>query len=253
MNRKAFMATTVIFVLLAVGLQPINITYAASNVLAEPPIIVMQSPENKTYNTNSLTLSFNVTTGNAIDPYIMQEPDFLEALSISEVSYKSDWQKNKTILYEDTPFNKKLKVLTFFINLEEVPEGNHSLLIQGTEMLPDPYFFLMPTRYTSSVFVSFIIDTIPPSISKLSIENRTYHSSEIPLSFSVDDSTSWIGYSLDNQTNVTITGDSTLGGLAEGNHSIVIYANDRAGNMGKSETIFFNIALPTPVRHLLQQ
>jgi hypothetical protein len=37
----------------------------------------------------------------------------------------------------------------------------------------------------------------------------------------------------------------TLTGLAEGTHSIVIYANDTTGNMGASETIFFTIVQET--------
>ena len=45
----------------------------------------------------------------------------------------------------------------------------------------------------------------------------------------------WIlltGYSRDGQANVTIAGNMTLSDLSEGPRSIIVYANDTAGNMG---------------------
>jgi hypothetical protein len=67
----------------------------------------------------------------------------------------------------------------------------------------------------------------------------------LPLNFTTDEPTSWIGYCLDQQANATITGNVTLTGLAEGSHSIIVYANDTAGNMGTSEKIFFTIIQET--------
>ena len=65
----------------------------------------------------------------------------------------------------------------------------------------------------------------------------------IPLTFTVNETTSWIGYSLDGQANVTITGNTNLAGLSLGPHSVVVYANDTAGNMGSSETVHFEVAI----------
>ena len=50
---------------------------------------------------------------------------------------------------------------------------------------------------------------------------------------------SWIGYSLDDKSNVTIAGNTTLYNLTQGIHSVVVYANDTEGNMGSSNKIFF--------------
>jgi len=61
------------------------------------------------------------------------------------------------------------------------------------------------------------------------------------LSFTVDEATSWIGYSLDGQVNVTIAGNTTLSGLSDGSHSLIVYANDTAGNTGASEIVYFGI------------
>ena len=60
-----------------------------------------------------------------------------------------------------------------------------------------------------------------------------------PLNFTVDQPTSWLGYSLDNLANVTIGGNTTLTGLSVGNHSLVVYGNNTFGDMAKSETIHF--------------
>ena len=61
------------------------------------------------------------------------------------------------------------------------------------------------------------------------------------LNFTTDEIVSWVSYSLDNQDNVTLTGNSTLTGLTSGNHTIAIYANDTAGIMGVSQTVIFTI------------
>jgi len=79
---------------------------------------------------------------------------------------------------------------------------------------------------------------VPPIISIFSPENRTYSTTSISLEFTVSKATSWIGYSLDGQTNVTVSGNTTLLGLCDGPHTLVVYANDTAGNMGYSMVCF---------------
>lgn len=64
---------------------------------------------------------------------------------------------------------------------------------------------------------------------------------DIPLIFTVDEPTSWMAYSLDGQANVTITENTTLTGLSDGSHSLIVYAMDSAGNTGFSKTIYFSI------------
>ena len=57
----------------------------------------------------------------------------------------------------------------------------------------------------------------------------------------MSETTSWIGYSLDGQANVTIAENTTLSGLSEGPHSLIVYAKDTAENTGASEIIHFTI------------
>jgi len=86
-------------------------------------------------------------------------------------------------------------------------------------------------------------DTTPPTISVLSPENKTYSVDDIALTFTVDESVSWIAYNLDGQSNVTITGNTTLSDLSDGSHSLVVYAKDTSGNLGASKTIYFSIEI----------
>jgi parallel beta-helix repeat protein len=90
------------------------------------------------------------------------------------------------------------------------------------------------------------LDTTSPYITILSPQNKTYITSSIPLTFTVNEPTSWIGYSLDGQANVTISGNTTLTSLSYGQHSITVYANDTSGNMGASNKVFLTVQTPPP-------
>jgi hypothetical protein len=94
--------------------------------------------------------------------------------------------------------------------------------------------------------------TAPPQIQITSPENKTY--SKVTLSYTIDRSTSWTGYSLDNRANVTIKGNTELFNLSQGSHSIILYANDSSGNMGSSNTVFFSVnSLPPDIVIIVPQ
>ena len=84
-------------------------------------------------------------------------------------------------------------------------------------------------------------DSTPPGVSILSPQNTTYTTNSVPLTFTIDERTSWIGYSLDNQANATVVGNTTLAGLSEGSHMVIVYANDSSGNMGPSLAVCFAV------------
>jgi parallel beta-helix repeat protein len=96
-------------------------------------------------------------------------------------------------------------------------------------------------------------DWTPPTIVVLSPENQTYAVNQVLLSFTVSKQTSWEGYSLDGSVNVTIIGNQTLNNIPDGLHSIIVYSNDTAGNMGFSKTVFFTIDTTPPSITRVQQ
>lgn len=121
-------------------------------------------------------------------------------------------------------------ILQVSTELSAVP-GIYSLSITGSSN---------ETTHSMNVTLK-IMESIPPVIDIVSPENTTYSTSTIPLTFTINEPTSWIGYSLDGQANVTITGNATLTGLDNGTHNITVYAIDIFGNTGSSNTVYFTV------------
>jgi hypothetical protein len=89
-------------------------------------------------------------------------------------------------------------------------------------------------------------ETQPPVITVSSPKSKTYETGDIPLTFTVNEPTSWISYSLDGEAAVAITGNTTLSGLAIGAHNLTVSAADLTELIGVSETIQFTIVAPFP-------
>ena len=93
---------------------------------------------------------------------------------------------------------------------------------------------------------ALVIPDDPPRVMLLSPQNGTYNISDFSLDFIVDNDAFQFKYSLDGAENVTVAGNATLTGLGYGLHNLTVYANDRLGNIGASETLFFTITEPFP-------
>jgi hypothetical protein len=149
------------------------------------------------------------------------------AFTVSEpalwIGYSLDGQDNVTIAGNSS--------------LTGLSDGTHSLTVYAMDVFENA---------ATSETVYFTVDTALPSISILSPENQTYTSTDIPLTFTVDEPASWMDYSLDGHDNVTVAGNTTLTGLPDGVHNVTVYAKDAAGNTGASETIYFSVKVPFP-------
>ena len=128
--------------------------------------------------------------------------------------------------------------------------GEHSITIYRG------FNFANPTAIYSNLYRFCFNVAKPPQVSLAIPQNQTSYLSDVPLSFRVFvHSLSWVGYSLDGGKNVTVGGDglvqSVLGpltswsgnlsltGLSGGEHSVVVYGRDDAGNEGCSESFCF--------------
>ncbi|MFC1488076.1 Ig-like domain-containing protein, partial [Thermoproteota archaeon] len=175
-----------------------------------PPIIVISSPENITYNINNVDLNFSVNE------------------DTSWIRYNLDSAGNVTVVENS--------ILTdFSMSLSGLSEGPHNIVVYANDTSGNIGAF--------SIF--FSVDTTPPTIVILSPTSSTYPSPDVLLSFSINEGTSWIWYSLDGQNNITISGTTALSGLSEGSHDLVVYANDTVGNMGASSIISFVVQIPS--------
>jgi hypothetical protein len=102
------------------------------------------------------------------------------------------------------------------------------------------------TQNTQLTKISREPDLTAPTVSISTPKSGTYDTSDIPLTFTVNEPFSSINYSLDGQAEVAITGNTTLTGLAVGTHNITVYARDSAGNLGTSGPIQFTVVAPFP-------
>lgn len=100
---------------------------------------------------------------------------------------------------------------------------------------------------------NYIPDTTPPELTIINpVNDTTYYTTTIDLDWTANETLNWCAYSLDGganntdicpsgaPTNITIT-------AVEGLNNITIYGNDTAGNMGQSDTIYFNVNLTSLV------
>ena len=94
--------------------------------------------------------------------------------------------------------------------------------------------------------ISAEADMQGPVVVVSSPKSKTYEMGDLQLAFTVNELVQWLGYSLDDASNVTILGNTTVTGLAVGTHNLTVYARDLAGLVGTSATIQFTIAARFP-------
>jgi hypothetical protein len=86
-----------------------------------------------------------------------------------------------------------------------------------------------------------LTDNPAPEVSIASPKNETCYTVNVPLSFTVNEPSSWMRYRLDGNPVVEVKVNSTLTELAAGSHNVTVYATDAACNTGVSETIYFTV------------
>jgi hypothetical protein len=133
--------------------------------------------------------------------------------------------------------------------LTGLANGTHSIRVYESLNYYNSYLMItigpQPYGTVYSSLINFTFSNTIPTISNLSVENKTYFAKSTALNFSVNEPIASAWYSLDSQSNVTIQGNTTLEDLADGSHSIIVYANDAVGNTGASQTAYFTVAKET--------
>jgi hypothetical protein len=98
---------------------------------------------------------------------------------------------------------------------------------------------------SSNSTVEFMIGDAP-SILSISLDNKTYDSSSVPLNVITDQPIKQATYSLDNQASVIFDGNTTLKNLANGFHNITVSCIAVNGTEGFPKTINFAVDADTP-------
>jgi hypothetical protein len=246
--RKAFSATTFILVFLLtavagtqlVSLADANGIFVSPDSVTEPPTITILKT---VVNGNNVTINVKANIGKSATA----SPKWT---MIETVSYVLDSNPKGTYVYRyynpnENKFDIERRIeISCALNLTAIPDGNHTITICADEM---GFYESMGTFHiTGFSSVNFTVDTLPPKVTVLPVENIAYDSPDTALNFTVSEPASKIAYSLDGQDNVTVDGNTTLTGLAAGAHNVTVYVWDAAGNVGASETITFRVE-PFPV------
>jgi len=101
-----------------------------------------------------------------------------------------------------------------------------------------------PPGVSDTIF--FTVNAAEPRVRVLSpMTTKTYNTTTLPLNFIVSEPVDWVGYSLDGEDNVTITGNTTLTGLSDGKHTLRVYAEDTTGSAGASNPVTFYVETQT--------
>jgi len=114
---------------------------------------------------------------------------------------------------------------------------------KGSNGNPAKAGYDLVTGLGSPLTLNFAQSTMPPNITVLSPSNQVYNNNSVPLTYTIASYAPvvWTGFSLDGKMNTTVTGNSTITGLSEGSHSVIVYANDAFGNVGSSGNISFQV------------
>jgi N-acetylneuraminic acid mutarotase len=86
---------------------------------------------------------------------------------------------------------------------------------------------------------SLVISILSPANTSYAAIYEPYVS--VPLIFETNVPLSWVGYSLDGGSNVTVT-NGTLIEIPDASRSLTLYANDTAGNWAAPQTVYYSIA-----------
>lgn len=254
MEKRAFITVIIILALLFSAVATTFVESTQANPIinvyrdipppegTQAPIITIHTPRNSSSYPKNITLTFDVT--------IPKTNGEKSIAVLTKIYYKGSWETNEITVAEGC-FG------SFSIDLSEAPGGNLSVTIYavgvgyietGEEYREEngviwSYNYYDRFEIIGYSTVSFIKDLVPPRITLLSPQNRTYVTSDVELDFTVNEAVAQILYCLDGKENHTITGNMTLTGLSEGEHSVTLYADDVAGNAAASKTLFFSVDL----------
>jgi len=180
----------------------LNSTARYFSIDTAPPVITIQSPINQSYSTTSVWA--NVTLNEAGSCNVSLN----NTANVSMSNTTGNFNYNLTNLAQG--FNN----VTFYCN-DTVGNRNST------------------TRY-------FRIDTTQPFVYLFSPTNTSYNTTSISLNYYVSDSGAGVGTILYqyNGANNTLSGNTTIT-ASEGENTVVLYANDSAGNLNATNVSFF--------------
>ncbi len=219
--------TLLLFV--AVNLHLVENASANGYVFGMMPRTYIHSPENRTYLSDSVPVdvTFEISQrvyDNSSNPTVIQ---------LDNAGYKMNgWS---TIPAEYVSENDTWVIFHGETILGNLSEGSHEVRLYCSAST-------LGSIYDTVAF--FTIEAHAPTVSVHSPENKTYQINAFPLNVTANEDVVQIRYSLDGKENVTAAGNTTLQDLQNGSHGVTVYAVNKVGNIGTSETVAFTVDMP---------
>ncbi len=211
-------------------MQVVENAGANGYVFGMMPQTYILSPENRTYLSDSVPVyvTFEISQrvyDNSSNPTVI--------IQLDNAGYKTDgWSM---IPAEYVSENDTWVILHGETTLGNLSEGSHEVR------------FYCSASTLGSIYdtvACFTIEAHAPIVSVLSPKNTTYETNAFPLNVTVNEDVLQIRYSLDGKENVTAAGNTTLPDLPKGVHNVTVYAVDKVGKIGASDTIAFTVEKP---------
>jgi len=254
MKRKAIAVITILtFVLSTLAGQSVSLAKAnwliptSSSPPPKPEISILLPEPDKTYSTTVGVDFLVVGPGWA---------DLRNYIKLSSISYSIDdspavqFIREQIVVDSNNGFSRNL-VFHFLGNITELSHGTHSIVVYAEfegKYSPEPYRledFKAAGASSKTYFTvnSSITDTILPENTILTPANEVYNTIDIAISLADDEPCSQVRHSLDGEKSVATDGNTTLTGLSDGPHILLLFASDLAGNT-KSSVTSFTVSAP---------
>jgi hypothetical protein len=198
----------------AENINTTSTTFTISDVIA--PTVTVTSPTNGgVYGDTSVLLSL-VTNENASAAWFNNGTANVSMGNTSNINWN----------YSFTGVNLQTYVFIFYAN-----DSSGNVGVSGTK--------------TFNITIG--TDSVPPVVTINTIANASYKSlSGVALNVTTNENVSWVKYSLNGTANVSMTNTTILNWNAtlvnlvqESTNSLIVYANDTAGNIGATSIIFY--------------
>jgi len=227
-------------ILLLVDIQPAKSDLSYTDDQGKGPFHLASGPyisfpDNETYDSGLQTLHID---------FYARIGDHLNY----SMSYSLDGKENEAVALTEHYFGFweiHRNYLDGSVALPALSNGSHYITVYIEGLIWNNPISRPSYNYTSFDSQTVYFTVLSP-IALLIEKNKTYNTNEIPLDYYVDGAASQVAYSLDFHSNVTVTGNTTLTGLTEGTHIIIIYANNTWGNATSIDINTFTIAKPAP-------
>jgi hypothetical protein len=136
------------------------------------------------------------------------------------------------------------------VDIHGVEDGQHTLFVAASGYNCYIYEVFGEEHRTDvsgkSETWEFSVEANAPQFEILKPENKSYTTSDIDLIFRVSEETKKLAYILDSQPAVSIMGNTTLVGLDEGTHTVIVSATDKVGKSNSSGIVFFAVDKTAP-------